>query len=123
MQAYHDLASQNQHSNVLVAIDPETKAQIGWTIMSSHSTIIADDFAFLPLCPSGNKTGLIACVGVDENARGRGVGLGLLVKAMKDMSKRGVKGVLIDWVVIRGFYETLGFVPRWEYGSYEWPMK
>jgi len=26
-------------------------------------------------------------------------------------------------VVIRGFYETLGFVPRWEYESYEWPMK
>jgi beta-N-acetylhexosaminidase len=44
----------------------------------------------------------------------------LLVKAMENMRKRGVEGVLIDWVVIRGFYETLGFSPIWEYDTYEW---
>ena len=64
--------------------------------MSSHSSIIADDFAFLSLCPSGEKTGLIACVGVDKEARGKGVGLALLVRAMEDMTERGIEGVLID---------------------------
>lgn len=71
--------------------------------MSSHSSCIADKFAFLPLCPSGDKTGLIACVGVDKSARRRGVGLGLVVRAMEDMKGRGVEGVLIDVSVLQAF--------------------
>ncbi len=104
----------------MVALDPKTNAQIGWTLMCSHSATICDDFAFLPLMPAGDKTGLIACVGVDESARGGGVGLALLVKSMEDMKQRGVEGVCIDWVVIRGFYENLGFEPCWEYEGYNW---
>lgn len=64
--------------------------------MSEHRSIVADEFGFLPLCPSGDKTGLIACVGVDKDARGRGIGLGLMVRAMENMRERGVRGVLID---------------------------
>lgn len=82
--------------------------------------MFCDLIAFLPLLPSREKTGVIACVGVDESARGKGVGLALLVKAMKNMKERGVEGVMIDWVVIRGFYETLGFEVIWEYDAYNW---
>lgn len=88
--------------------------------MCSASSVVGQDFAYLPLLPSGDKTGLIACVGVDESGRGKGVGLALLVKAMEDMRRRGIEGVCIDWVVIRGFYETLGFTPFWEYEGFDW---
>jgi beta-N-acetylhexosaminidase len=88
--------------------------------MCSPESIVGKSFAFLPLLPSKNKTGLIACVGVDEKTRGKGVGLALLIKAMENMKERGLEGVLIDWVDIRGFYETLGFEPFWEYEKYDW---
>lgn len=102
----------------MVAFDPDTNAQIGWTLMCSHTAIISDTFAFLPLVPSKEKTGLIAAVGVDESARGKGVGLALMVKAMENMRERGIEGIFIDSVVIQGFYERLGFETWWEYEGY-----
>ncbi|KAF4972987.1 hypothetical protein FZEAL_9447 [Fusarium zealandicum] len=117
-RAYEITAAYQQHHEVLVAFDPETNAQIGWTLMCSYSAIISDTFAFLPLMPTKEKTGLIAAVGVDKSARGKGVGLALMVKAMENMRERGVKGVFIDYVVIDGFYERLGFETYWQYERY-----
>ena len=102
----------------MVAFDPDTNEQIGWTLMCSPSAIVGRAYAFLPLLPSKEKTGLIAAVGVDESVRGKGVGLALVVKAMENMRERGVEGVLIDAVVIRGFYERMGFETFWDYESY-----
>jgi beta-N-acetylhexosaminidase len=119
VQAYERLAAANQHHEALVAFN-ETGVQVGWTLMCHPDSVIGRDFAFLPLLPSKKRTGLIACVGVDESARKKGIGLALLVKAMEDMRARGLEGVLIDWVVIRGFYETLGFDVVWEYAKYDW---
>ena len=104
----------------MVAFDPITNEQIGWTLMCSPSAVVCDMFAFLPLMPSGDKTGLICAVVVDEKARGRGVGLAMLVKAMENLKERGVEGVCIDWTDIRGFYETLGYRAEWEYEGYTW---
>jgi beta-N-acetylhexosaminidase len=104
----------------MVAFDPDTNAQIGWTLMCSPTAIVNDIYAFLPLMPSKEKTGLIAAVGVDESVRGKGVGLALMVKAMENMRDRGVEGVCIDSVAIRGFYEKLGFEPFWKYEGYVW---
>jgi beta-N-acetylhexosaminidase len=104
----------------MVAFDAETNAQLGWTLMCSHTAIVSDTFAFLPLLPSREKTGLIAAVGVDASARGKGVGLAMMVKAMENMRQRGVEGVFIDSVVIQDFYEKLGFETFWEYEGYEW---
>ncbi|KAI1058908.1 hypothetical protein LB507_004030 [Fusarium sp. FIESC RH6] len=112
---YEALAAHNQHDQVLVAFDPDTNEQIGWTLMCSHGAVASDAFAFLPLLPSGEKTGLIAAVGVDEKARGKGVGLALVVKAMETLKERGMEGILIDAVEIQGFYERLGFATFWEY--------
>ncbi|KAH8682960.1 glycoside hydrolase superfamily [Tricladium varicosporioides] len=119
IQAYERLAARNQHHEVMVAFN-ESGAQVGWTLMCSPAAIISNDFAFIPCMPSGQDTGLIACVGVDEKARGGGIGLALLVKAMENMRERGIKGVCIDWVVIRGFYEKLGYQVYWEYEGYDW---
>ncbi|RDW59792.1 hypothetical protein BP6252_12879 [Coleophoma cylindrospora] len=119
VQAYERLAAAGQHHEVMVAFLPDG-SQVGWTLMCSASSVVGQDFAYLPLLPSGDKTGLIACVGVDASGRGKGVGLALLVKAMEDMRRRGMEGVCIDWVVIRGFYETLGFKPYWEYEGFDW---
>lgn len=70
--------------------------------------------------PSKEKTGLIAAVGVDKGARGKGVGLALMVKAMENMRERGIEGVFIDWTSIQSFYERLGFETYWEYEGYVW---
>lgn len=102
----------------MVAFNPDTNAQIGWTFMCSHTAIVSDMFAFMPLMPSKEKTGVIAAVGVDKSARGKGVGLALLVKAMENMRERGIEGVYIDSVVIQDFYEKLGFEIFWEYEGY-----
>lgn len=83
--------------------------------MCSPSAIISDTFAFLPLMPSKEKTGLIAAVGVDERFRGKGVGLALVVKAMENLRERGVEGVFVDDVHIDGFYERFGFETWWQY--------
>ncbi|KAG5747850.1 hypothetical protein H9Q69_009576 [Fusarium xylarioides] len=112
---YEALAARGQHHEVMVAIDPDTNKQVGWTLMCSFGSSAGDAFAFLPLLPSGDKTGLIAAVGVDEAARGKGVGLALVVKAMENLKERGMQGILIDAVAIRGFYEKLGFDTQWEY--------
>ncbi|OBT71020.1 hypothetical protein VF21_10127 [Pseudogymnoascus sp. 05NY08] len=119
VEAYERLAKAKQHQEVLVAFD-ESGAQVAWTLMCTPNTVVGQDFVFLPRVPSKDKTGLIACVGVDGSARGKGVGLALLVKAMEYMKARGLEGVFIDWVVIRGFYETLGFKVFWEYEKYTW---
>lgn len=66
------------------------------------------------------ETGLIAAVGVDESAKCKGVGLALMVKAMENMRERGIEGVFIDSVVIRGFYKRLGFETCWEYEGFVW---
>ncbi|KAI5462791.1 hypothetical protein BGZ63DRAFT_173908 [Mariannaea sp. PMI_226] len=117
-KAYQTLAAYNQHHEAMVAFDPETNAQVGWTLMCSHSAILSHAFSFLPLMPSKEKTGLIAAVGVDKSARGKGVGLALVVNAMKNMRERGVEGVLIDSVAINGFYEHLDVETHWEYEGY-----
>ncbi|KAF4992802.1 hypothetical protein FGRMN_6904 [Fusarium graminum] len=116
---YKAIAARDQHGEVMVAFDPDTNEQIGWTMMCSYSSI-AHVFAFLHLPPSGKKTGLIAAVGVDEKARGKGIGLALVVKAMENLHERGMEGILVDAVSINGFYERLGFGTLWEYEGYGW---
>lgn len=101
-----------------MAIDPETGKQIGWTLMCSPSAITSQSFAFRPLLPTGQNTGLIAAVGIDEKARGKGIGMALVVKAMQSLRERGVAGILVDMAEIRGFYEKMGFNVHWEFESY-----
>ncbi|KAE9374158.1 glycoside hydrolase family 3 protein [Stipitochalara longipes BDJ] len=120
VSGYKAMAAYNQYDQVMVAFDPETNAQIGWTLMCSQATAFGQMLAFLPLMPSKEKTGLIGAVGIDESMRGKGVGLALMVKAIENLKERGIEGVCIDSVVIRGFYERLGFEVFWDYEGYVW---
>lgn len=124
VSAYKRLADGGQHHEAMVAFDRDGK-QVGWAIMCSPSGLVAGDFAFSTILGKeegvdGKKVGVIACVGVDYTARGKGIGLALVSRAVEDMKRRGMEGVLVDWVLIRGFYEKLGFKPACEYQSMEW---
>lgn len=82
--------------------------QVGWTLMLAPSSpLLQRDWAMPPLC--GPQTGLIGCVGVDAAHRNAGVGLAMLCHAIRDMRRRGVEGVFVDWVSLKGYYEKVGF--------------
>jgi hypothetical protein len=92
-----------QHHEAMVAID-KSGTQIAWTLMCSPSaTAVIKEFMFLPLMESGSQTGLIACVGVDEAWRNKGIASILLSEAIMNMRGRNVTGVFIDWVTIQGY--------------------
>jgi beta-N-acetylhexosaminidase len=76
----------------------------------------------MPLMPSGDKTGLIAAVGIDPEARGKGIGLAMMVKAVERLKEQGVEGIMIDGTSLRGFYERLGFETMWEYEQYAYDL-
>ncbi|EAW09751.1 putative beta-N-acetylglucosaminidase [Aspergillus clavatus NRRL 1] len=104
---YHQLDPESHPSSIMTAFDPQGK-QVGWTLMLAPSSpILQYNWAFPPLC--GPQTGLIGCVGVDEEYRKAGVGLALLCHAIEDMKQRGVEGVFVDWVSLEGWYEQIGF--------------
>lgn len=89
----------------MVAFDPEGK-QVAWTLMLPPH-LLQGRWAMPILC--GPKTGLIGCVGVDQDCRKAGIGLALLCHAIENMKQRGIEGVFIDWVSMDGYYEKLGF--------------
>lgn len=119
-RGYEVLAAHGQFDEVMVAFDPETDEQIGWTFMCTRSAIICDMHSFLPLLPAKEKTGLISAVGIDPNVRSKGVGLAMVVKAMESLKARGMEGIFIDSTWLRGFYEKAGFETYWEYEEFEW---
>ncbi|KAL3464406.1 acyl-CoA N-acyltransferase [Aspergillus heterothallicus] len=107
VEMFETLDPKSHPSSIMVAFSPSGK-QIGWTLMlSPDSPILQENWAMPPLC--GPSTGLIGCVGIDQDARGTGIGLALVSHAMEDMRNRGIKGVFVDWVAMDGYYEKLGF--------------
>ncbi|PYH92606.1 beta-N-acetylglucosaminidase [Aspergillus ellipticus CBS 707.79] len=110
---YEELDPKKYPSSIMVAFDSRGR-QAAWTLMLDPSSpSLQKGWALPPLC--GPKTGLIGCVGVDVTHRKKGVGLALLSHAMEDMRQRGTEGVFVDWVVLEGFYEQLGFEVWREY--------
>jgi beta-N-acetylhexosaminidase len=108
------------HHEAMVAITNQGE-QVAWSLMCSPKAApVIKDFAFLPLMPSKEKTGLIACVGVVPHARGKGIASALLTHALEHMRIKHVEGVFIDWVTIRGLYEKSGFQQVFEYEDYVW---
>ncbi|KAL4810309.1 acyl-CoA N-acyltransferase [Aspergillus unguis] len=104
---YTKLSPITHPSSIMTAFSP-SGTQIGWTLMLAPSSpILSTNWAMPSVC--GPRTGLIGCVGVDSEYRGKGLGLALIAHAINDLKKRGVEGVFIDWVAIEGFYEKLGF--------------
>ncbi|KAI7969043.1 hypothetical protein EIK77_008234 [Talaromyces pinophilus] len=126
---YKLLHSEGLHDDIMVAFDQNGSRQVGWTLMlSPGKSRLWQGFAFLPVVgdvdtkggTGGNgKTGLIAAVGVRDDVRGKGVGLGLICAAMEEMRRRGrIDGVFIDSVVLDNFYEKVGFKIWREYREF-----
>ncbi|RDW86540.1 putative beta-N-acetylglucosaminidase [Aspergillus mulundensis] len=104
---YAQLDPSSHPSSIMTAFDPHGK-QVGWTLMlGPSSTVLQSNWAMPSIC--GPNTGLIGCVGIDEEHRKSGVGIALVAHALNDMKDRGVEGVFVDWVALEGFYERVGF--------------
>ncbi|KAG1451166.1 hypothetical protein G6F56_008156 [Rhizopus delemar] len=57
----------------------------------------------------GAKSGGMACVGVADHARGKGIGLGIVAHANKILKERGVNKSCVDWVEAVDFYRCTGY--------------
>ncbi|PYH77251.1 glycoside hydrolase [Aspergillus uvarum CBS 121591] len=99
------------HPNSIMAVFSPQGHQIGWTLMLDPSSpLLQTQWALPPVCGGpDSRTGLIGCVGVDKDHRGKGVGVAMLAHALAHLRERGVQGVMVDWVVLEGFYESVGF--------------
>ncbi|KAL4882914.1 hypothetical protein BJY04DRAFT_186302 [Aspergillus karnatakaensis] len=108
VKTYHTLPPTTHPDCIMAAFDP-SGTQVAWTLMlPPTSPILKSNWAMPVTC--GANTGLIGCVGVDKDHRRKsGVGLALVAHAVADLKRRGVQGVFVDWVVLEGFYERVGF--------------
>lgn len=113
--AYETLAANNLYRQVMVAFERNGN-QVGWALMIEPGLPVWSDLAFIGLL--GAKTALIACVGVDSKARKRGIGHALIIHAIRDLRSRGMKHILVDWVVLTDWYEKLGFRTWRSYTQY-----
>lgn len=118
--AYKKLKDKGLYDQIMVAYGTDGK-QVGWALMIEPDLPVWDALA----CPSllGGRTGLIACVGVDKTKRGSGIGLALVAKAAEDLKRRGMDHVFVDWVVLKKWYEKLGFTTWREYRTLVWRRK
>ncbi|RUP49128.1 glycoside hydrolase superfamily [Jimgerdemannia flammicorona] len=71
----------------------ERRSDIPW----QHPSLFDDD------------SGGMACVGVAENQRGRGIGIGIVAYANEILKRRGVRKSYVDWVEIVRFYQKTGY--------------
>jgi len=115
--AFEELGEQDLHDQIMVARNRDG-AQIGWAIMVEPGLPVWDELAFPSLL--GDKTGVVACVGVDRHARKIGIGLALVDQAIQDLKRREMEHVFVDWVVLQGWYEKLGFQTWREYRTLVW---
>ncbi|PYH45461.1 putative beta-N-acetylglucosaminidase [Aspergillus saccharolyticus JOP 1030-1] len=110
LQTYINLHPQTHPNSIMTVFSPQGH-QCGWTLMLDPSSPLQQaQWALPPVCGGpGTRTGLIGCVGVDQEHRGKGVGVAMLAHALAHLRERGVQGVMVDWVVLEGFYESVGF--------------
>ena len=65
-----------------------------------------------PICWSrrlGRRYGGLGPMGLDASLRGRGLGLGLLCRALEHLHDQGVRRMAIDWTDLPAFYARAGF--------------
>lgn len=66
----------------------------------------------------GPGLGGLGPIGLDPEARGKGLGLAFLAASVDLLSQRGVEPMVIDWTTLGDFYGKLGFVPWRGYQDY-----
>ena len=64
--------------------------------------------------PLPRPWGQVGTIGVSADRRALGYGSALLDASLHHLRRRGVRGCIIDWTHLVGYYERFGFVPhRW----------
>lgn len=101
------LAQLGDFQNMLVAFDPE-KGIVGTLMLHTPSSRwLSANIAWKTML--GDSLGGMSAVGVAENERGRGIGIGMVAVGSEVLRERGVGNCHIDWTNIVDFYGKLGY--------------
>ncbi|KAI9259674.1 glycoside hydrolase superfamily [Phascolomyces articulosus] len=112
LETYQHHATLGDFQDLLVARqDNENGKILGSLVLNTtHTThpdrgdlIWTDDKLFT------KASGGMACVGVAEEERGRGIGIGIVAKANQILKQRGVQKAYVDWVELVDFYQRTGY--------------
>ncbi|KAI7872997.1 glycoside hydrolase superfamily [Spinellus fusiger] len=98
--------------DVIVAREQNKDGNIvGSLILHAHQQSHPDrnDLIWTDPLLLGPKSGGMACVGVSEEARGRGIGLGIVAYANEVLQARHIETSYVDWVVAVDFYKRTSY--------------
>jgi ribosomal protein S18 acetylase RimI-like enzyme len=94
--------------DILLAQDSLTGALLGTLILfTPHSQQLRGDVLWWR--ELGEPLGALSAVGVSATARGRGIGLALVVRGTELLKARGVRIAHIGWTNVPHFYEQAGY--------------
>ncbi|KAF7729007.1 hypothetical protein EC973_005038 [Apophysomyces ossiformis] len=112
LSRYQTVAEQGDLQDIIVARDGGENGRVVASL-TIHTTNISNDkrsdLIWTDQSLYGVKSGAISYVGVAEEERGRGIGIGIVAYANEILKKRGVEKVYIDFVRIPDFYKRLGY--------------
>lgn len=92
---------------------------IGFCHMYTPESVwIGPSTYWAPLYPQ-DRFGGYGPLGVDQETRGRGLGLAVVACAIAELKRRGVTRCGVDWTGLVDFYGRLGFVPWKRYNTAE----
>jgi len=95
-------------TDLVLAIDGETGAVVGFSrVYDADSPLLGPGVYWRRLM--GERPWGLGPIGIDASKRGRGLGLGLLEYCVRDLARRGVGTMVIDWTDLVDFYGKLGF--------------
>lgn len=95
-------------SDLILAVDAAGGDVIGFSrVYDEGSPLLGPGVYWRALM--GDHPGGLGPIGVDPAWRGIGLGLALLERCVRDLARRGVATMVIDWTDLVGFYGKLGF--------------
>ncbi|KAK9766983.1 hypothetical protein K7432_003531 [Basidiobolus ranarum] len=118
LSTYKHHAELGDFQDLLVGRDggpegPIIAATVVYTANGSHE--LRSDIPWQHESLLGANCGGMACVGVADEQRGRGIGIGIVAYANEVLQRRGVKVSYVDWVELVGFYGKTGYKAWREY--------
>ncbi|HPM72897.1 MAG TPA: GNAT family N-acetyltransferase [Spirochaetales bacterium] len=95
-------------ADLMLAVDERDGSVVGFSrIYDKDSPLLGPGVYWRALM--GEHPGGLGPIGVDPSRRGLGLGMGLLEHCVRDLARRGVGTMVIDWTDLVDFYGKLGF--------------
>lgn len=107
LDAFQRVISLDDYDDVLVGRDATGQIVASLIMYTPQSSKERHDVLWQAIF--GERLGAIGCVGVAEQAQGKGIGLALVARATELLIERGIEHCSIDWVVLTNFYAKLGY--------------